>query len=208
MMDMNYKEFLNLPPERRWRRQAFPAPIVVALIRRHFRRPATADLLPHYLLIRRKDSPYDGQWALVGGKWDFGETLSEAILREVKEETDLDATFVAIRGLVSERVVSPRPEEQGAHFLIFVCELAATKGDAGEQEEGAVGWFTKEQIESFYGAQAIIPSDYAMIRSFAGTRETVPHIEAEMRAPFNGNGDDPIQLLRFERIEGPGFPYE
>ena len=50
--------------------------------------------------------------------------------------------------------------------------------------------------------RAIIPSDYAMIRSFAGAREAVPHIEAEMRAPIAGTADDPIQLQRFERIEG------
>lgn len=199
---MNHKGLPDLPPERRWRRQTFPAPIVVALIRRQFRRPASADLAPHYLLIKRNDSPYGGQWALVGGKWDFGETLSEAILREVKEETNLDASFIAVRGLVNERVVPPGPDGNGAHFLIFVCELSAAKGDAAEQEEGAVGWFTHEQIDGLHGDQAIIPSDYAMIRSFAGAREAVPHIEAEMRAPIGGAANDPIQLQRFERIEG------
>ena len=198
---MDHKGLPDLPPERRWRRQIFPAPIVVALIRRQFRRPSSADMAPHYLLIKRNDSPYDGQWALVGGKWDFGETLSEAILREVKEETDLDASFIAVRGLVNERVIPPRSDGNGAHFLIFVCELSA-KGNAEEQEEGAVGWFTHEQIDGLHGDRAIIPSDYAMIHSFAGAREAVPHFEAEMRAPIDPAANDPIQLQRFERIEG------
>ncbi len=202
MNDMDYKGLPELPPERRWRRQIYPAPIVVALIRRQFRRPEAAGLAPHYLLIKRKDNPYNGQWALVGGKWDFGETLSAAILREVKEETDLDASFVAVRGLVSERVVPPRPKGQGAHFLIFVCDVTATRGDAEEQEEGAVDWFTQEQIEGLRETKAIIPSDYAMLTSFAGSQEAVPHVEAEMRATIGGAANDPIQLQRFERIKG------
>ena len=87
MSDMDYKGLLDLPPERRWRRQNYPAPIVVALIRRQFRRPEAASLSPPLFAYQAQGQPYNGQWALVGGKWDFGETLSAAILREVKEET-------------------------------------------------------------------------------------------------------------------------
>ena len=208
MIDAETSSLSDLPLDRRWHGQAYPAPIVVALIRRQIRHPHTSEKESHYLLIQRKSSPYDGQWALVGGKWDFGETLTEAIVREVKEETDLDTAFVAVRGLVSERIVPPHDKQQGAHFLIFVCELNASQGQAKEREEGAVGWFSCEQIEGLNGLGAIVPSDYAMIHSFAGTSETVPHIEAEMRAPIDGGSDDPVQLMRFERIEGVEFTLE
>ena len=208
MIDAETSSLSNLPPHRRWHRQAYPAPIVVALIRREIRQPNTSENESLYLLIRRKSSPYDGQWALVGGKWDFGETLSDAIVREVKEETDLDTAFVAVRGLVSERIVSPQDKQRGAHFLIFVCELNANHGQAKEREEGAVGWFSCEQIEGLNGSGAIIPSDYAMIHSFAGASETVPLVEAEMRGPIDGGRNDPVQLMRFERIEGTEFNLE
>ena len=202
MMDADYSDLSNLPLDRRWHGQVYPAPIVVALIRRQFRKPEPSEIESHYLLIRRKTSPYDGHWALVGGKWDFGETLHDAIIREVKEETDLDTTFVAVRGLVSERVVPPQDAQQAAHFLLFVCELSAARGQAKEQNEGEVGWFSCDQIEELNESGKIIPSDYAMIRSFAGASETVPLIEAEMRAPIDAGSDDPVQLVRFERIEG------
>jgi ADP-ribose pyrophosphatase YjhB (NUDIX family) len=45
-------------------------------------------------------------WALVGGKWDFGEELGTAVTREVKEETSLDTRFVALRGLVNVRLIN------------------------------------------------------------------------------------------------------
>ena len=104
----------DIPPEQRWHKQRFPAPAAVAIT------IDRSNLLPRYLLIKRLKSPYAGSWALVGGKWEFGETLAAAIVREVKEEADLDATFVAMRGLVSERVIPQRDDQKAAHCILFV----------------------------------------------------------------------------------------
>ncbi|MCI0576613.1 MAG: NUDIX domain-containing protein [Chloroflexi bacterium] len=183
----------DLPVTRRWRGQAYPLPVVGALIHQAGR---DGDCL---LLIRRKSNPYAGHWALVGGKWDFGETLAAAIRREVKEETGLDATFVALRGLVSERLVPAEAATDGAaHFLIFVCEVAAAAGEAREQAEGAVAWFNREEIDQLHVAAAIIPSDYAMIQRFAGSAVALPHIEADMVAGLGPTGGDNTRLVRFE----------
>jgi 8-oxo-dGTP diphosphatase len=202
MNGLDYDALADLPPQQRWRDQVYPAPIVVALIKRQPGQGHTLEGEDHFVLIHRNQSPYEGKWALVGGKWDFGETLQDAIIREVKEETDLDAVFVAVRGLVSERVVIGQAEQRGAHFLIFVCELLANNGQAKEQEEGEVGWFTCAQIDVLNESKLIIPSDYAMIRRFAGAKDDVPYIEAEMRAPIKGESNDLVQLERFEWIEG------
>ena len=45
------------------------------------------------LMGRRLVKGYDGcgRWALVGGNLEFGETPEQAAVREIKEETDLDA---------------------------------------------------------------------------------------------------------------------
>lgn len=186
----------DLPPASRWREQAFPVPIVLALIRE-----AERDGADRFLLIRRVSQPYQGQWALVGGKWDFGETLPTAVTREVAEETTLQSDFVALRGVVSERVAGPEEGEpvEAAHFLLFVCEVTAVAGVARQQEEGAVAWFTRPQIEALHQKQHIIPSDYAMLRRFA-TAPPIPHVEAEM---VNGKGDGalPPQLRRFTAVK-------
>jgi 8-oxo-dGTP diphosphatase len=183
----------HLPPEQRWRQQYFPAPIVVALIQRE----ATVGTT-QYLLIRRNGAAYGGQWALVGGKWDFGETLAEAIVREVKEETDLDTRFLALRGIVNERVTAPEPAESGAHFLLFVCELAAGIGRAQEQQEGELAWFSTSDIEALHDTGAIIPSDYMMIQKVAGTERATAVYEAEMIS--NVKGDGPTHLVSFKPL--------
>lgn len=43
------------------------------------------------LLIRRANPPYQGCWSIPGGKVEFGETLHQAGLREVYEETGITA---------------------------------------------------------------------------------------------------------------------
>ncbi len=136
----------------------------------------------------------------MGGKWEFGETLVDAIIREVKEEADLDATFVAMRGLVSERVIPQKQNQKAAHFIIFVCELTAS-GKPQEQDEGLAAWFTLDEIHALNTAATIIPSDYQMIRSFVmETADTTPYYEAEMRAPLDNADSGSIDLLRFERM--------
>lgn len=42
------------------------------------------------LLIKRKIKPFKGFWTIPGGHIDFGETSQESLIREIKEETNID----------------------------------------------------------------------------------------------------------------------
>ncbi len=47
------------------------------------------------LLIKRLTVPFNGFWALPGGRVNKGETVEQTIVREVKEETNLDIAIVS-----------------------------------------------------------------------------------------------------------------
>jgi ADP-ribose pyrophosphatase YjhB (NUDIX family) len=185
-----FESLTSLSVARRWRQQRHPMPTVVALIRRE-NAPGAA----RYLLIQRQTEPYAGKWALVGGGWDFGETLETAIRREVREETGLETVFVALRGVVNERVAPSGAEGDGGHFIIFVCQLSAPTGVAREQSEGPVGWFSSQELLELRASGRIVPSDYVMLEHF-GALAALSFVEAEVLA---GDGADaPDKLARFE----------
>jgi 8-oxo-dGTP diphosphatase len=47
-----------------------------------------------YLLAERNKENYNGYWVIPGGGVKFGETLQDAAIREVKEETNLDVEII------------------------------------------------------------------------------------------------------------------
>ena len=182
----------QLPVSRRWQGQKFPIASVLALICRNI------DSERVYLLINRAKPPYQGKWALVGGKWDFGEALAEAIVREVREETGLETTFVALRSCINERLLPDDEVDFGAHFVIFVSEVEAATGEAQEQAEGQVGWFSASQLEELHTRQEIVPTDYQIMQACVESFQAIPYVEAEVCAR---KGSQESSILRFERQE-------
>jgi 8-oxo-dGTP diphosphatase len=55
------------------------------------------------LLIRRGHGPAQGEWSIPGGRVEWGETLAEAVVREVEEETGITTACAELVGWV-ERI--------------------------------------------------------------------------------------------------------
>ena len=56
------------------------------------------------LIVRRARPPAHGLYTLPGGGVELGETLEEAVIREVREETSLDVEPVALRRLPGQAI--------------------------------------------------------------------------------------------------------
>jgi len=83
------------------------------------------------LLVRRARSPADGFYSLPGGRVEFGETLHEALNREVTEETALK---IEIAGLAGWREVLPGTSRAG-HYLIMSFAARWIAGEVVLNEE-------------------------------------------------------------------------
>jgi len=68
------------------------------------------------VLIKRKNPPLG--YALPGGFVDYGEKVEEALIREMKEETNLDVMIEKILGVYSDPNRDPRMHTAS---IVFVC---------------------------------------------------------------------------------------
>jgi len=90
------------------------------------------------LLIRRKNPPYKGTYALPGGFVKYKEPLEEAVVREIKEETGLVTDINRLIGVYSASDRDPR-----GHTISVAYELKILSGKvlAGSDAESAK-WFS------------------------------------------------------------------
>lgn len=80
------------------------------------------------LLIKRKNEPHKGLWALPGGFVEYGEDVESAVKREVKEETNLDLKIKRLLGVYSAPGRDPRGH------TVSICFIAEA---AGSEERGS-----------------------------------------------------------------------
>jgi 8-oxo-dGTP diphosphatase len=92
------------------------------------------------LLIRRKNPPFKGKHALPGGFVDIGETIEQAALRELKEETGIDGKIIRMIGVYSEPKRDPRGHTVSAAFLIRPRSTKVQGGDDAEAAEFVTEW--------------------------------------------------------------------
>lgn len=142
--------------------------------------PIAVTILKHgdrYLFLKRRKAPYEGLWALVGGKVICGEHVHSAAIREVLEETGAPRVMnYDFRGLVSERLV----DEAGtllAHFLIFVGYAELEKYES-DNREGELAAFAAEDVEE--SVAPFLPSDLYMFKSFVSPLNHDVMYEAEL----------------------------
>jgi len=87
------------------------------------------------LLIRRGRPPAEGRWSLPGGRVEWGEPLTDALRREVEEETALRVEVGRLAGVV-ERIYGDAP--------------ARLRGDGGEPEAERTGAAALEHPEKAF----------------------------------------------------------
>ena len=79
----------------------------------------------------------DGRWTLPGGWVDVGESPSEAVVREVREESGYETRPVKLLAVYDKRRHEHPPDLMHIYKLFILCELLGGSASRSAETEGA-----------------------------------------------------------------------
>lgn len=119
------------------------------------------------LLVKRSKDPYKNQFALPGGFVNEGETIEEAIKREVYEETSLEVHPIDILGVYSDPKRDPRGHIMTVVFIVLIVRGNPSAGDDAKE----ISWIPIEKISDIKVAfdHKLVIHDYLRWKKEGGT---------------------------------------
>jgi 8-oxo-dGTP diphosphatase len=111
------------------------------------------------LIVRRANPPAHGLYTLPGGVVESGETLNEAVIREIAEETGLVIEPVALAGY-REAIIRDRDGRAERHFVILAFAAHWISGEPQLNEE-------------LHDANWLLPAQLAGLKTTEGLLEIV-----------------------------------
>jgi len=106
------------------------------------------------VLVRRSKEPAKGEWSIPGGLVKVGETLKQAVIREVFEETGLDVEPNTLVELL-ERIFSDDRNRIRYHYILadYLCSVIGGSLNAGSDATDAV-WADRAEL-NWYALPAV-----------------------------------------------------
>ncbi|HWR62310.1 MAG TPA: 8-oxo-dGTP diphosphatase MutT [Clostridia bacterium] len=106
---------------------------------------------------REAGSHMEFRWEFPGGKLEPGETPEECIVREIKEELDMDIEVLDIY-----KVVQFAYEEKDILLLCYLCRIV--KGEGKTIECNDFRWVSKEELPQYEFVPADLPIVQKLIK--------------------------------------------
>jgi 8-oxo-dGTP diphosphatase len=111
------------------------------------------------LIERRGQPPAQGSWSLPGGLVDTGETLEQAVAREVREECNIEVRVGPLLG-VFEPIVRDDDGRVRYHYVVIDYLALYESGDVAIGDDAAeLRWVPIDDI----GAYPLLPATREMI---------------------------------------------
>jgi len=101
------------------------------------------------LLVKRRGEPGKGRWSIPGGIVELGETVEEAVIREVKEETGLDVAEPELIDVV-DNIVQDEEGRVKWHFVISTFFVKVRGGELRASDDAEeIRWIPLDEAEKY-----------------------------------------------------------
>jgi ADP-ribose pyrophosphatase YjhB (NUDIX family) len=108
----------------------------------------------HLLLIQRGHPPGQGTWTLPGGRQELGETVFQAVEREVREETGLAVRILDVASVVD--LIDRDGEVIRHHYTVIDVAAEWVAGDAvAASDAAAVAWVLPSGLDVYGVTDAV-----------------------------------------------------
>ena len=97
------------------------------------------------LLMKRKKPPYEGQWNIISGVIEIGETQEQAIIREVMEETGLECRVIQFLD-TSDLIIRDAEGKVEYQYLVNVYLLVVQGKSTSHDAAIELQWFMPAEI--------------------------------------------------------------
>ncbi|MEM1086146.1 MAG: NUDIX hydrolase [Pseudomonadota bacterium] len=102
------------------------------------------------LLVRRGQAPREGEWSIPGGRIEFGETAKTAVMRELTEETGVQADLIALIDVVDAIFEAEPVTDTAIHYVLIDYLARWISGDPIAADDVTDARFVKlSQLEQF-----------------------------------------------------------
>ncbi|MEM3506619.1 MAG: NUDIX hydrolase [Candidatus Bathyarchaeia archaeon] len=101
------------------------------------------------LLVKRKHEPGKGLWSIPGGLVELGETVREAVKREVKEETGLDVEVVKLIDVV-DNIIKDEQNRIKFHYILIDFLVSIIRGECKPTSDASeIKWFKYNELTNY-----------------------------------------------------------
>ena len=121
------------------------------------------------VLVRRGHPPLKGEWSLPGGALELAETLEDAVVREIEEETGLAVVVGPVVEVVDRIHLAPDGRVEYHYVVIdYLCRCLDASALRPGTDASEARWVAVSEVDAF----RVTPPAGDVIRKAAALRES------------------------------------